>query len=47
MDLNEIITEMQRKPDEQFLLEWIHDHARDLPSAREAIDAYFAALEER
>lgn len=46
MDLFEIRAEMRRKPDLQFLVEWIDDDARDLDEAKSAIAAYFEAVEE-
>lgn len=46
--VEQIITEMHRKPDAQYLLEWIDRRVADLPSSaiRAAIDAYFVALDE-
>jgi hypothetical protein len=46
MDLNEIRTEMRRKPDLQYLVEWIETDARNLDEAKSAIAAYFEAIEE-
>ena len=46
MDLNEILAEMARKPDERYLLEWIESHAESLEDARTAIEAYFEAIGE-
>lgn len=51
MDLNEIVAEMQRKPDAQILIEWIDQRVQD-PAGElrseigSAIDAYFDAIEE-
>lgn len=45
MDLFEIRAEMRRRPDAQYLLEWIEDGARDLDEAKSAIAAYFEAIE--
>lgn len=53
MTKDEIIAEMQRKPDPQLLLEWISDelHARSEESRfndfLDAVDGYFDAVEER
>lgn len=46
MDLNGIIAEMGRKPDEGFLLDWIRYEATSLDEAKDAIDAYDEALED-
>lgn len=50
MTLDEIVREMQRKPDAQLLVEWIGDRIDD-PAGElrsqigAATDAYFRALE--
>lgn len=46
MDLEGIIAEMQRKPDQQYLLEWIERDAGSLDEARAAIAACFSAIED-
>lgn len=46
MDLFEIRAEMRRKPDLQYLVEWIEDGAQNLDEAKAAIAAYFEAIEE-
>jgi hypothetical protein len=46
MDLNEIIEEMRRKPDAQYLIEWIYNVATELGDAKAAIDAYFDGVED-
>ena len=45
MDLDEIIAEMQRRPDAQTLIEWIDVYATDIEQARDAINAYERAVE--
>ena len=45
MDLKEIVEEMERKPDAEFLIEWIYEEATELGDAKTAIEAYLAALE--
>jgi hypothetical protein len=44
MDLEGIRQEMNRKPDAQYLLEWIERDAGSLDEACVAIRAYWAAL---
>lgn len=49
MDLSEIVAEMHRRPDAQFLLEWLDEHLPDSDQnapARIAISAYFEGVEE-
>jgi hypothetical protein len=40
MTLDEIVTEMARKPDAHRVLEWIADEAATIEDARTAADAY-------
>jgi hypothetical protein len=47
MDLFEIRAEMRRRPDAQYLIEWIESEGcEDLSAARSAIRAYFESIEE-
>lgn len=45
MTLDEIVREMQRKPDAQILLEWLAERAEAGDEVDVATDAYFRALE--